>query len=202
MTDLISTTQWPPASLKQLDLKYCQAKEVSARVPDLDVYVVHMAALLYHQDWMAARHLFRRSGELNELRPWYEVAMAALKPDLEAVWKSLVVLHGNTALSPVQTYVNEIAHAFRVACLSKFNNETNIPEYLAPVLGFTTVEDMANFAREYRVPVSPDNSLVVAAGFLQSRLTADLSTMKAAAKKDDSSAGLDAFEATAPLAQS
>ena len=167
--------EWPPVSLMQVGLKYCQQREVAAA--DLDLYVVHMAGLLYHQDWMAARHLFRRSGELEELQPWYQVAKAALKPDLQAVWKALEHLHNNTSHPFVQTYVNEISHAFRVACLSKFDPAKTIPEYLAPVLGFSTVDDMSNFAREYSVPVRSDHTHIVAAAFLQRHLTADVSAL-------------------------
>lgn len=173
--------EWPPASLIQVSLKYCQQREVAAA--DLDLYVVHMAGLLYHQDWMAARHLFRRSGELEELQPWYRVAKAALQPDLEAVWKSLEQLHSTTSHPFVQTYVNEISHAFRVACLSQFDSTKTVPAYLAPVLGFPAVDDMSNFAREYIVaPVSSDHAHIVAAAFLQRRLTADVPTLT---KKDE-----------------
>lgn len=189
MTEIpvLASPEWPPSSLGQLDLKYCQAREVAAGIPDLDLYVVHMAGLLYHQDWMAARHLLRRSGEMDELKPWYEVAKAALKPDLEAVWKSLEKLHSNTAVSHpfIQTYVNEISHAFRVACLSQFDHTKNIPAYLASVVGFSTVEEMSNFAREYLVPARSNISHVVAAGFLHSRLTADISALPTTSGNND-----------------
>lgn len=179
--------EWPPASLMLVDLKYCQQREVAAGVPDLDLFVVHMAGLLYHQDWMAARHLFRRSGEMEELKMWYEVVKAALKPDLEAVWKSLEQLHNSVSPSHpfIQTYVNEISHAFRVTCLNKFDHTKTIPAYLAPALGFSTVDEMSNFAQEYVVPVSSDNSHIGAAAFLQSRLTADISCLLAAANKGE-----------------
>lgn len=195
-----SQQSWPPSSLAQLDLNYCQAVEASPGTPNLDFYVVHMAGLLYHQNWMAARHLFRRSGELDELRPYYEVAMAALKPDLEAVWKLLEALFirgsnmiTESLLSPaiLQTYMNEIAQAFRVACFQNFEDPACIPTYFAPLLGFATVEEMTHLARRYRRTEPRDNhpSLQVAAGFLQSRLTADLSlttTKKATASTGNS----------------
>ncbi len=187
---IISPLQWPPSSLAELDLKYCQAVEVSGGVPSVDLYIVHTAGLLYHQDWMEARHLFRRSGELDQLRPWYDVAMAALKPDIEAVWKLLKQLYGIVA-PPVQRYVDEIGEAFRIACLKKFN--TSPPAYLAPILGFSTVEEMSTFARQWHVPVSQDyQSLVVAAGFLQSRLTTVTPSAAVAAgnKNDEISANV------------
>ncbi|GAX17514.1 hypothetical protein FisN_18Lh155 [Fistulifera solaris] len=159
--------------------------EVAGGSPDLDLYIIHMAGLLYHQDWMAARHLFRRSGEMNELEPWFEVAKAALKPDLAAVWKSLEQLHSTTSHSFVQTYVNEISHAFRVACLRNFDSSKNIPAFLAPVLGFSTVEEMTNFARENMLPIRNQIPHVVAAGFLQRHLTANIAVTSGAEKNDE-----------------
>ncbi len=185
MNNFVVPQEWPPVSLRQLDLKYCQALEVAAGSPDLDVYIVHMAGLLYHQNWMAARHLFRRSGEMKELEPWYEVAKAALKPDLAAVWKSLEQLHSNTSHPFVQTYVNEISHAFRVASVHKFDSSKNVPAYLAPVLGFSTVEEMTNFARENVQPVRNQIPHVVAAGFLQHHLTADIAAFSTAEKSEE-----------------
>lgn len=196
--DPVPPPQWPPASLRDLDLTYCQMKEVSTRSPDRDLYIVHMAGLLYHQKWMAARHLFRRSGALDELRPWYQVAMAALKPDLEAVWKSLEKLYEDNTLAStlIQVYVNEITHAFRFSCLRNFSNTKKIPSYLAPVLGFATVEDMSNFAQEHCASMESDNSFVVAAGFLQSRLNADISLETTAGRVEEVALGSTSAEAT------
>ncbi len=185
MNNIVVPQEWPPASLRQLDLKYCQAMEVAGGSPNLDLYIIHIAGLLYHQNWMAARHLFRRSGEMGELEPWYEVAKAALKPDLAAVWKSLEQLYSNTSHPFVQTYVNEISHAFRVACLRKFGSSKNIPAYLVPVLGFSTVDEMSNFALENIMPVRNQIPHVVAAGFLQHHLTADVAANSTGREKNE-----------------
>jgi hypothetical protein len=126
----------------------CAALHVSGST-NPSLLKVYVCALLYQQDWTAARFL----GDLHEpvLKEWSKVALCALKNQAQAALHQLHVLAASSS-SPVQqldtslatvipTYCEEIARAYRRSLLKNWSQaRTDPPDYYQAVLG--TVDDV------------------------------------------------------------
>jgi hypothetical protein len=174
----MDNNEWPPSSLEINTVNIineCEDLQVAGN-SDAIVLHVHMAALLYAQDWHAARHLYRRVEQPDLLLGWYKVVAAVLSQDLAAAWQALQQLP--TQLPELQsvlpTYLREIAHAFRLACVKQWT-QTSPPLYYAQVLGFTSGEEFLAFYHQHAVRPSSksSSSLMEIVSFLESRTTAD-----------------------------
>lgn len=168
-----TTETWPPATLTLTArgiISHCEDLECCG-VVDVAGATVHMAALLYAQDYQGARHLFRRM-PFPELEAWYRVAAAMLQQDVAAAWQAL---HGLPANHP---YVPEIADAMRRHCLRRWKNAPP-PEYYAGVLGFASVDELHAFWKANNAATADaassgiSESLTQVVSFLESRTTAD-----------------------------
>ena len=161
-----ATATWPPQSLAQ------HAQSIANHAEDLEVAGVdhnplpHMAALLYLQDYQAAHYLYLRQpteGQEQQqmLQPWYAVAVAALQNDVAGVWSTLAALTRAAAPPPAATYAREIAHAFRVACLSQWKEADEMipPSYYVSVLGFASRDELVAFWHQHVVVAVADGNV-------------------------------------------
>ena len=160
-----ATATWPPQSLAQ------HAQSIANHAEDLEVAGVdhnplpHMASLLYLQDYQAAHYLYLRQpteGQQQMLQPWYAVAVAALQNDVAGVWSTLAALTRAAALPPpAATYAREIAHAFRVACLSQWKEADEMipPSYYVSVLGFASRDELVAFWHQHVVVAVADGKV-------------------------------------------
>jgi len=93
---------------------------------------------------------------------------------------------------PAATYAQEIAHAFRLACLSSmwkddyYADDDTIPLYYAPILGFASHKDMMAFCRQHAAAHRPiiqteTTTTTQVVSFLEIRLTASTPLSSSAA---------------------
>lgn len=146
---------WPPTSLQnnissREIISYCEDMEVSGKPQEECSCIVHMAALLYQQDWIAAVHLYQRAGSPPALLPWYEAAIGARSG--VGIMAALQKASSESSV-PAATYVEEIAHAYQTHVRNKPWRDGRPPSMIQKALGFSEIDSSGRSASRVSVPI-------------------------------------------------
>lgn len=149
---------WPPLTLTTKlaeTIAICENISVSSGVTSGDVHVLHMAALLFDQDWIEARHLWRRirddTATASVVLPWWNVGAAAVSGNVAGVWQALQELHVVVAAWPdadrLGAYVNEIGQTYRfnLAMKLKLVGKSTLASYAPSALGFSSEAELVSY---------------------------------------------------------
>jgi len=189
---------WPPATLTPAIcpqvIAACESLSAAGGGGNTNVdavftlVVVHMAALLTDQDFVEARHLWRRNRDdvavAAVLQPWWKVGAAALAGNVTGFWQALQELATAVVATQQphqQQYCQAIGDAYRrklVVGLQLLNHQSKLPAYATAALGFTSEAELQQYLQPAAVTTSaaPSSSATTAPPAIRTDLVAFLET--------------------------